>query len=298
MPMAPPNAAGIELYYETHGDPGGVPLLFVMGLGAQYHLWDTELLDAFADRGFFAIRYDNRDVGLSTHVDTGDLDIGKNVVAAAFGEEAEVPYRLSDMADDAVSLLDHLGIGRAHVVGASMGGMIAQQLTIDHPDRVASLTSVMSSPDLLTHGTPEADVLLALIEDPGDEREAIIESSVKVSRLIAGPEMFDEGMARRRAELSYDRAHHPRGMGHHVLAIVASPSRTEALGGVTVPTLVVHGELDPLVTPEGGRQTAAAVPNAELLMVDGMGHDVPPVLWPRLIEAVIALVARAEQEAA
>jgi pimeloyl-ACP methyl ester carboxylesterase len=294
MPTAPPNADGVELHYETFGEPDGVPLLFVMGLGAQLHIWDEELLAAFVDRGFYAIRFDNRDVGLSTKLEViSPLEVGARILAAFAGGDVEAPYLLSDMASDAVSLLDHLGIDAAHIVGASMGGMIVQQMVIDHPERVLSVTSIMSTTGDRDVGQPDPAAAALLLQPPPQGREAVIARSVETGRAIGSPVHFDEDHARRRAEISYERGHHPEGMARQLLAITASPSRSEALGAVSVPALVVHGDVDPLVTPSGGRRTAEAIPGAELLELEGMGHDLPPVYWPQIVEAITKLAARA-----
>lgn len=288
----PPNTDGIELCFETFGDPTGEPALFVMGLGAQLHAWDEDFLRAFVDRGFYAIRFDNRDVGLSTKVDVGEHDIGGALLAAFAGETVEAPYLLRDMAADAIGLLDHLGIESAHVVGASMGGMIAQQIAIDHPERVRSLTSIMSTTGDRDVGQPDPAVAPMLLQAPPADRAAAIAQGIEGSRLISGPVHFDEDAAAARAATSYDRCHHPAGVSHQLLAIVASGSRREALARLDVPTLVVHGEVDPLVTVTGGRRTAEVIPGAELILLPDMGHDLPPIYWPQIIEGITALASR------
>jgi len=292
MPIAPANAAGIELCYETHGDPDGVPLLFVMGLGAQLQAWDLDLLQAFVDRGYYAIRYDNRDVGLSTKPAVGDVNVGERIMAAFGGQSIEAPYLLRDMADDAVSLLDHLGIESAHVVGASMGGMISQTIAIEHPTRIRSLTSIMSTTGDPDVGQPNPEILPILLAAPPASRDEAIANGIEASRAIGSPEHFDEDRARVQSEVAYDRCHHPAGVGHQLLAIVASGSRSEGLAALDLPTLVIHGDVDPLVNVSGGRRTAEVVPGAELLVLEGMGHDSPPYYWPQMIEAVVALTSR------
>jgi len=292
MPTTPANAAGIELAYETYGDPDGVPLLFVMGLGAQLQAWDVEFVQAFVDRGFFAIRFDNRDVGLSTKPEVGEIDVVARVLAAFGGEQIEAPYLLRDMATDAVGLLDHLGIASAHVVGASMGGMIAQTIAIEHPERVRTLTSIMSTTGDPDVGQPDPSVLPVLLTAPPADRDAAIANGIASSRAIGSPEHFDEERARIRATEAYDRCFYPAGVGHQLLAIVASGSRSEALAGLSVPTLVIHGDADPLIAPSGGQRTAAVIPGAELLVVEGMGHDLPMLFWPPIIEAIVSLAAR------
>ncbi len=298
MPIAPANTAGIELCYETFGDPDGVPLLLIMGLGGQHVRWDTELVEGFVDRGFFAIRFDNRDVGLSTKPEVGSLDIGNRLLAAFGGQPVEAPYLLSDMAADAVSLLDHLGIAAAHVVGVSMGGMIAQTMAIEHPGRLLSLTSIMSTTGDRDVGQPTPEAAMLLLRPRATDRAGAIAADLEASRAIASPDHFDPERTQRQAEVSYDRCFHPTGTGHQLLAVMASGSRTAALADVKVPTLVIHGDVDPLVDVSGGRRTAEAVPGAELVVIEGMGHDLPPVFWPTLIERITALAARADTPAA
>ena len=286
------KANGIELCYETFGDAEGEPLLLVMGLGAQMITWPVELCDALVDRGFHVIRYDNRDVGLSSKIEDSGGDFLTTFMAATQGEAVEVPYRLTDMAADAVALLDALGIGSAHVVGASMGGMIAQTIAIEHPGRVRSLTSIMSTTGEAEVGQPDPEAMELLLRPPAASREEAIENSVAAAQVIGGPEHFDEARTREQAGRSYDRCFEPAGMARQLLAIVASGSRADGLRALDVPTLVVHGEIDPLVTPSGGRRTADLVPGATLLMVPAMGHDLPPAVLPQVVEAITALAAR------
>ncbi|CAN5493922.1 alpha/beta hydrolase [soil metagenome] len=291
--MPTTKANGIELYYEIFGDDDGPPLLLVMGLGAQSTAWEDEFCQGLADRGFRVIRFDNRDTGLSTKIDHPRFDVLATCLAAASGDDVAVPYLLTDMAADAVGLLDALGLDAAHMVGASMGGMIAQTIAIEHPHRVLSLTSIMSTTGDADVGQPTADAMAVLTAKPATDRAGAIEQGVLATQVIAGPEHFDAGRARQRAEAAYDRCNHPRGIGHQLVAILASGSRTEALRRLTVPTLVIHGDLDPLITPTGGERTAEAVPGAELLVIEGMGHDLPPALWPQIIEAITAVAGRA-----
>jgi pimeloyl-ACP methyl ester carboxylesterase len=293
MPTAPPNDAGIELCYETFGDPSGEPLLFVMGLGAQMLAWDDDLIEAFVDRGFYAIRYDNRDVGLSTKVEgLPTEEVGARILSAMGGAKPEAPYLLSDMAADGMSLLDHLGIESAHLIGASMGGMIVQQMVVDHPQRVRSITSIMSTTGDQDVGQPQPEAMAMLLQPPPTTRDEAIEQSVVGSRAIGSPAHFDEEQARSRAAIAYDRCYHPDGVARQLLAIIASDSRSPGLRTVEVPALVVHGDSDPLVTPSGGARTAEVIPGAELLVLEGMGHDLPPVYWPQVVEAVTKVAAR------
>jgi pimeloyl-ACP methyl ester carboxylesterase len=298
MPRA--RANGIELEYDTFGDASSPPVVLIMGLGAQMILWDEEFCGALAARGFWVVRFDNRDVGLSTKLDDAPVpNVFSAISAAATGQHVDAPYTLSDMADDTVYLMEALGIDRAHVVGASMGGMIAQTLAIRHPDRLLSLTSIMS-----TTGNPEvppatADAMRVLLTPVPAERDAYIERSVRTWRVIGSPGYaFDEERVRRRSARSFDRAFYPAGIARQLVAIIASGNRKSALRSVTVPTLVIHGDADPLARVEGGRDTAAAIPGAELLVIEGMGHDLPPGAWPRIIDAIAAHARKADAAAA
>jgi pimeloyl-ACP methyl ester carboxylesterase len=287
MPRAQAN--GIELEYETFGRAGDPPVLLVMGLGAQMILWHEEFCDALAGRGFHVVRYDNRDVGGSTWLDeAGVPDVAGTLAAVAAGRPIDAPYRLSDMAADAAGLLDALALDAAHVVGASMGGMIAQTLAIEHPGRVRTLTSIMSTTgarDL----PPARPAAMALLMTPVPaERAAQIERQVQVSRTIGSPAYpSDEAELRALAERAFERGVNPPGFARQLVAILASGSRRDALAAVRAPTLVIHGADDPLVPVEGGRDTAAAVPGAALLEVPGMGHDLPRALWPAVVDAIV-----------
>ena len=283
---------GIELCYDTFGDPSAEPLLLVMGLGAQLTAWPIELCESLVDRGFFVVRYDNRDVGRSTKFDDFAGEFLPAFLAAQQGEPVEVAYRLTDMAADAVGLLDALGIDSAHVVGASMGGMIAQAIAIEHPTRVRTLTSIMSTTGESEVGQPAPEAMAALLQPPPEGREAVIEAGLVTRKLIGSPDQFDEALARKLLEESYDRCYHPAGTARQLLGIVASGSRADGLRALDVPTLVVHGDADLLVTPSGGKRTAELVPGAELLMMEGMGHDLPPSCLAPIVDAITSLVAR------
>ena len=284
------DANGIEIAYETIGDPSHRPLLLVMGLGAQLIHWDLELCEQLADRGFWVIRFDNRDSGRSTQVDAPVPDLRR----AMLGLRIEAPYRLEDMADDAFGLLDHLGVEAAHVMGASMGGMIAQTMALARPERVLSLTSIMSTTGERSAGRPKLRVWGVLMRQAPRDREAYIESFVKTFRLI-GSRGFprDDDRLRELAAATYDRGHHTAGTGRQLAAILASGDRTARLRSLAVPTTVIHGRDDPLVPFRGGRATAAAIPNARLIAVPGMGHDLPREVWPQLIDAVVETAGRA-----
>jgi pimeloyl-ACP methyl ester carboxylesterase len=288
--IAPAN--GIEIGYETHGDPSGEPLLLVMGLGAQLIAWPVELCDALVDRGFFVVRYDNRDTGLSTKFADVGGDFMTSFLAASQGEPVEVAYQLSDMAADGMALLDHLGIESAHIVGASMGGMIAQTMAIEYPARVRTLTSIMSMTGEPEYGQPTPEAMAILVRPVATTRDEAIENSVAGSRVISSPEHFDETEARARAAEAYDRCFNPAGVARQLLSILASGSRAEGLARLDVPTVVIHGDVDPLVTLSGGQRTADLVPGAELLVIEGMGHDLPPAVLGQVVEAITSLAAR------
>lgn len=286
MPRAAlPN--GIELEYDTFGSVDDPALLLVMGFTAQMIGWDEEYCRMLAGRGHHVIRFDNRDCGLSTRLDGVEVDTAAVLEAALHGtgEMPPVPYLLSDMAGDAVGLLDHLGLERAHVMGASMGGMIVQTMAIEHPDRLASLTSVMSTTGAPDVGRPTPEAMEALLAEPPTDRSAYIDSSSRWA-VWASKRHHDPDRARQSAAAAYDRAFYPEGGSRQMAAILASGDRTERLGEVGVPTLVIHGTDDTLIHPSGGEATAAAIPGARLLMVDDMGHDHPPALWPMLVDAI------------
>jgi pimeloyl-ACP methyl ester carboxylesterase len=290
--MAEERAAanGIEIAYETIGDPSNPALLLVMGLGTQLIHWDLELCERFADRGFHVIRFDNRDAGRSTYIDAPV----PNLRRAMAGLRIDAPYLLDDMADDAFGLLDHLGIEAAHVAGASMGGMIAQTMAIRRPERVLSLTSIMSTTGERRAGRPKLRVWGVLLRRAPRDKDAAVEYFVQVFSLI-GSKGFpaDEDRIRALAAEAYDRGHSPAGTGRQLAAIMASGDRTDRLRELRVPTLVFHGRDDPLVPFRGGRATADAIPGARLIGIPGMGHDLPREVWPRLVDAVAETAARA-----
>ena len=285
---APAN--GIEIAYETFGDPGGRPLLLVMGLATQMLAWHEEFCGALVDRGFFVVRFDNRDIGLSTHLHDAPPP---DVMAAFTGDMSSASYTLDDMADDTVGLLDALGISAAHVVGASMGGMIAQTTAVRHPSRVLSLTSIMSTPSPKIGGATE-EALAVLLAAPATSREEAVQRAIATYEVIGSPGYpLDRAWLEQIAGESYDRAYDPVGVARQLLAIHASGDRTDALRRLDVPTLVVHGKADPLVQVAGGEATAEAVPGAELLVLDGMGHNLPRELWPTIVDAIDRVAARA-----
>ena len=280
------NVNGIEICYDSMGDPLDPTVLLVMGLGGQLIQWDRELCGLIAERGFHVVRFDNRDVGLSTHLE-GGVDVFALFASEASGSAAPaVPYRLSDMADDAVGLLDQLGVDRAHVVGVSMGGMIAQTIALDHPARVLTLTSIMSTTGDTDVGHPTAEAMAAIVAPPAQTREEAQDGAVRQAHVWGSPGLFDADHLRRLAGESWDRCHEPLGVARQLAAILASGSRSAGLATLDIPTLVIHGTADTLVQPSGGERTAEVIPDAKLLLVDGMGHDLSPPLWPALVDAI------------
>jgi len=279
----------LDIAHEAFGSSERPTILLVMGLATQLLGWPEPFCELLVDQGFHVVRFDNRDVGLSTHLDGAGMP---NLGAILSGQPPA--YRLDDMADDTVGLLDGLGIDTAHLVGASMGGMIAQAVAIRYPERVRSLTSIMSTPG--PHAgrpTPEAEA--ALLLPPPKNREAAARRAVEVFRVIGSPGYpLDEQRVAETARLSYDRAHDPAGVARQLAAVVAAADRTPRLREVRVPTLVVHGEDDPLIGVDGGRATAEAVPGSRLLVFPGMGHDLPEALYGPITTAIGALAAQAD----
>lgn len=286
----------IEIVFDTFGDPHRSPVLLVMGLGAQLIDWRDDFCKRLASHGYWVIRYDNRDVGLSTKFDDAGIpNMLKMLKASSQGEILESPYSIKDMANDGVGLMDVLEIEKAHVIGLSMGGMIAQSMAIHHPTRLASLISIMSStgePDL-PPPTPEA---IAVLTTPRPtDREGYIERSIEGWRILSGPTFPpDDNLNRKHAGLKFDRGIYPAGIARQLAAILSSGGRRELLKSVTVPTLVIHGDADPLVPVKGGIDTADAIPGAELLIIEGMGHHLPIELWPQLIDAIVLHTSKFE----
>ena len=291
MPRAHVN--GVELDYETVGGPAGRPLLLVQGLGAQLISVEDGLCEELASRGFLVIRYDNRDAGLSTWFDDARP---VNLAAIWAGDHASLAYTLEDMADDAVAVLDAVGVEAAHVVGISLGGMIAQLLATRHPARVRSLASIMSTTGDRAVGQPTGEAASVLVASMPRDRERFLEQAVANARAISagGAYPFDAEAVRRGAARNYDRAYHPKGTGRQFAAILAAGDRTAALGQIRVPTLVVHGTEDQVIGVSGGEATAAAIPGARLLRVPGLGHELPPGFWPTLADALVQNADRAD----
>jgi len=290
MPRATVDATKVELEYDTFGEPTDPPLLLVMGLGAQMTLWDDGFCQRLADGGRYVIRYDNRDIGLSTKFDDAPFDAGAlfGVLLGGDASTLEVPYKLSDMAADAVGLLDALGIQTAHIVGASMGGMIAQTIAIEHPTRVRTLTSIMSNTGESDYGQPTQAAMAALMTPPPAEREAYIEHSLAGAKVICSPRYFDAERTRQTVKRDYDRSFHPEGTVRQLAAVIASGSRADGLCNLRVPTLVIHGRPDPLVQLSGGERTAELVPAANLLILNDMAHDLPEPLWPLITDTILS----------
>ncbi|MEA2440635.1 MAG: hypothetical protein QOH76_2059 [Thermoleophilaceae bacterium] len=283
------SAGAVDIAYETFGEPGRPVVLLVMGLGAQMIGWHDDFCRALA-HGHHVVRFDNRDAGESQWLE-GQVDL----VACAAGDTSSALYTLEDMADDAVGLLDALGLGSAHVVGASMGGMIAQTLAIQHPERVLSVTSIMSTTGEPGLGEPTDEATGVLLSPPATNRDEAMDRAVAGNRVLGSPGFRrDVQDIRARAARAWDRGVNPAGFARQLAAIYASGDRTPALRSLDVPALVVHGEADPLVPVAGGRATAAAIPGAELWVVPGMGHDLPRALWPELIGRIGALVDRSD----
>jgi len=272
-PMPRATANGIEIEFETFGEPDAAPLLLIAGLGAQLLSWDEDFCRLLASRGFHVIRFDNRDAGRSTWM--------------------QDPYTLDDMAADAVGLLDALDIRAAHVVGASMGGFIAQLVALNYPERVLTLTSIMSGPNGEDQVRPTDEGTAVLMAPAPDTRDEQIELGVWAKRHLLGPaDPFDEAYERPRIERAVDRAYHPAGFARQLGAIMAAKGRLQRLHSVRVPTLVIHGDADILVPVENGRNVAAAVPGARLVEIAGMGHDVPRRVWDEVADAIAALAGQ------
>ncbi|HML17819.1 MAG TPA: alpha/beta hydrolase [Bryobacteraceae bacterium] len=285
--------AGIDIAYQRLGNPDAPVVLLIMGLAGQSIHWPDAFCDALVDSGLQVIRFDNRDAGLSTHLTDAPPP---NLPAALAGDLSSVSYTLSDMAADAVGLLDVLGFEKAHVVGASMGGAVAQTMAIEHPDRVRSLTSMMSTTGNMSVGQPSPEVLREVFGGPpAVTRDEVIEQRLRAARAVGSPGYpSDENEIAARARRAYDRSHDPIGVARQAVATVASGNRTERLRHLEVPTLVIHGLADRMCDASGGRATAEAIPGAELVLIEGMGHDLPPGLRFQLAARIAEFVWCAE----
>jgi pimeloyl-ACP methyl ester carboxylesterase len=296
--MAKAQANGIEIEYETLGDPRHRPLVLIMGLGSQLIAWHEEFCEKLVAKGHHVIRFDSRDVGLSTKMDdVGIIDIMKLIASYEKGQSVSSPYLLSDMAKDTVGLMDNLGIDKAHICGLSMGGMVAQTVAIEHPGRVLSLISMESSTSELDlpSGTPEA--MDAMFRSPPLKRDRYIEHMGQVYRVFSGgSSKYDENLEKRMAALSFDRSFYPFGFTRQFAAMVVSGGRRNALRSVVAPSLVLHGSKDTLVPPEHGKDTADAMPGAKFIVVEGLGHGLSyPALWDEIVDEISEFTINAQK---
>ncbi len=289
-PPARARANGIELCYDTFGDANSPALLLIMGLASQMIAWPDEFCALLAARGYRVIRFDNRDIGLSTSFDSAGVpNIGAAMAAALQGKPVDAPYRLSDMGADAFGLLDALGIESAHVVGASMGGAIAQTMAIERPGRLRTLTSIMATTGAPGLPPPTPEAMAVLLKPPATTLDDYVTSYAQTWKVLrAGSFPEDEALDHERAERLHARGLNPPGVARQLAAILASGSRKTALGAVRVPTLVIHGDADPLVPLACGVDTAQSVAGARLVVVEGMGHALPISHWGRIIDAIAA----------
>lgn len=292
MPQIQSN--GVSLEVETIGNSDNPAVLLVMGLGAQMTAWPDDFCQQLCERGYFVIRFDNRDVGLSTWFDEiGEPNMNRTYLSHLFGRKIKSPYSLSDMADDAVGILDSLGVDKVHLIGASMGGMIAQRLALNHPERVMSLCSIMSTPRFIR---PEYQLTLELMEPDSGTREGRIESGIKSARLIHGEQFSLPENLRELVAASIDRAWHPAGTTRQLTAILADGDRRPELRQLSIPTTVIHGTADRLVPPRGGKETAEAIKDSHLVKIEGMGHSLPEETWQEIFQTFDELVARSQKK--
>ncbi|HET8931567.1 MAG TPA: alpha/beta hydrolase [Acidimicrobiales bacterium] len=295
MPYA--HNGSVELFYEEWGPSDGVPLLMIMGLSAQMISWDDSLMQSFVDNGFAPVRYDNRDVGSSSWFDDAPVDIEAEIGRFLTGEPLTAPYSIEDMADDAAAVLDAVGWKSAHILGASMGGMIAQSFAIRYPEKTRSLVSIMSTTGDPDVGQPDDAAAEALMQPTPEGREAAIEASVRTGQIIGSPVHFDVDAERSKAERAYDRGSNPDGALRQLLAILTQTSRTAELGRLEIPAIVIHGKLDPLVNPSGGQRTHEALADSELIELAEAGHDIPPIYRPELVARIAEMAQRVDAHA-
>jgi pimeloyl-ACP methyl ester carboxylesterase len=284
MPFA--QNGDVQIYYETFGSPAHPPLLLVNGLGSQCINYRVEMCERFAAAGHFVVRYDNRDVGLSSKFSSSSADVGQLLRDAAEGKPVAVPYRLTDMASDGVAVLDYLAIDRSHVLGVSMGGMIVQTMAIENPERLLTLTSVMSTTGDPDVGQPTREAQKRIMAPPAQDRDSYIAGQLAGLRIWGSPACFDEQRLTANAAEAFDRCFDPAGTARQMMAIIASGSRTADLGRVRLPTLVIHGDADTLVDASGGRRTEEAITGARFVLLEGMGHDTAPDYWDEIIDLV------------
>jgi pimeloyl-ACP methyl ester carboxylesterase len=299
MPHAKAN--GLSIYYESHGPDDAEPILLIMGLGAQMSRWSPDMIGKLVGAGHRVIAFDNRDVGLTEKLDAaGAPDIREVVAAITAGRPAPVAYTLNEMAADAAGLLEALDIERAHIVGASMGGMIAQLVAADFPERTASLTSIMSSTGNpgLPRAKPEAMARLNTpAPNPTENLEAFLDSSVEGAKVMGGTYPVNEALVREQALSDFHRSYYPVGFQRQYAGIMASPDRRPKLNTITAPTVVIHGDIDPLVPVEAGRDTAENIPGAELIIVPGVGHEMPAAVLDVFVDGILSAVARSKAQA-
>jgi len=290
------SANGIQLEIEDHGSPQGEPLLLIMGLGMQLVAWHEDFVESLVQRGFRVIRFDNRDIGLSENFDRfGAPKLGLDMLRFAIGMRVSSPYTLADMAADSVGILDALGIPKAHICGASMGGMIAQQIAVRHPDRVKSLTLMMTSTGARKLPGPSMKVRGAMLGRPKDPTnvESVIAHYVELYRLIGSPGYPPaDGYVRSRLQLSVRRSYRPAGTARQMVAIAADGDRTPILSSIRVPTRIIHGHADPLVPVPAGHDLKAKIDGAQIDVIEGMGHDLPAPLYPRFVDGIAAAAGR------
>ncbi|TFG02007.1 MAG: alpha/beta hydrolase [Promethearchaeota archaeon] len=293
MPKAKVN--DVEIFYETIGNPSDKPLLLIMGQGGQMIRWNDDFCKILTDKGFYVIRYDNRDVGLSTKFDDfGVPNLWEVAMAVNAGKKIKAPYTLEDMAGDAIGLLDALDIPKAHICGVSMGGMIVQTIAYKYPDRVASFTSIMSGTGKKGLPPPTPEIIRLFHEEAPKDKDGYVNHMVNLMKGIYGSGFpFDEQKSRELFKRCVERSYHPAGYTRHYLAILVAEDRTEKLNSVNIPALVIHGKDDPLVRIEHGIQTAKAIPGSELLIIEGMGHGLPPETFERISDALADLASKA-----
>ncbi len=288
--MAKAQANGIDIEFDVFGDRENPAIILIMGLGAQMIAWPVAICNELADSGFRVVRFDNRDCGLSTKFDSVGLP---KIFAGVAGDASTAAYSLIDMADDVVGLMDFLEVKAAHVVGISMGGMIAQQAVIDHPKRFLSLCSIMANTGAANVGQPSPEIIAALLKPAGRDRETSIAAELETSRVISSERYFDREKALALVTKSYDRCFCPDGLTRQLMAILVSPDRTEALGKIAIPALVIHGLADRLVDPSGGYATAWAIPDSKILTFEGMAHELPEAVWRDVRDAILENIYRA-----
>lgn len=292
-PVRYASTNGITLAYDSFGSTSDPPVLLIMGLSSQMILWEREFCEMLAARGLRIVRFDNRDTGLSTKFSAAGMPHIRALLSGRISGASAVPYTLADMAEDAMGLLDDLGIDRAHVVGSSMGGMIAQEMAMRSPDRVMTLTSIMSTTGDPGVPPPRAEALEMLFWPVPVDRDGFVEYFRKAWRLLSGPHYpMDDARARHLGEETFSRGIEPAAGARQFAAVIASGSRKERLGSVTTPSLVIHGSDDPLIPVQGGIDTAGSIPGARLVVMEGMGHYLPRQLWEEIVDAIASHAGR------